>query len=140
MSISHYAPSTTGTNVPRYDFHRVDSPEVCQEIVNDCTRRGRIETLKALVCLVATAAIAYFAYLAAAALISSYGILATGITAIALVSLFPITFLACIPPILTTVGAIYYWNRSNDYDDQRSLGLLRRAELLTGKGIICVNG
>ena len=138
LSTSQYV-SSVMEGFPRYDFSRVKSPEVCQTIINDCKTRGRFETLKSLACFVATAAIAYFAYLAAAALISSYGILATGVTAIALISLFPITLLACVPPIITLTAGAYYWSQANGYADQRSLGEFRRAELLSGKGIIPVN-
>jgi len=138
LATSAYAFHPTTGSVPKFDFSKVKTAEVCEVIINDCTSRGRFETVKALASFVATAAIAYFAYLAAAALVTSYGILATGITAIALVTLFPITLGAALIPISTLAYGIYSWSNANDYRDQVSLGMMRKAELLSGKGLMPV--
>lgn len=131
LSALPYVKSVTPGGVPQFNFSQIKSPELCTSIMNECTERGRFATVKALAWFVATTAIAYFAYLAASSIIATYGIFTTGVTALALVYLFPITLLAAVVPIVTFVAAASAWRNSHDYSDQETLARFRKAELLT---------
>jgi hypothetical protein len=133
LSALPYVKSVTPGGVPQFNFSQIKSPDVCQTIINECQERGRFATVKALAWFVATTAIAYFAYLAASSLIATYGILTAGVTALALVSLFPITLIAAAVPIATFVAAASAWKNSHDYSDQETLGRFHKAELLSPK-------
>lgn len=120
-------------DVTKIDMTTIQSPQVCEEISKECSLNAYTNKISAIACFVATVALTYFAYIAASALIKSFGILAAGVTVVAVATVFPITLGAAVLPIATLGMGLYTWVRASTYNTQRFAAELRKAELLTVK-------
>lgn len=120
-------------DVTKIDMTTIQSPQVCEEISKECALNAFTNKISAIACFVATVALTYFAYIAAAALIKSLGILAAGVTVVAVATVFPITLGAALLPIATLGLGLLTWARGSDYNKQRFAADLRKAELISVK-------
>lgn len=120
-------------DVTKIDVTTIQNPQVCEAISKECSTKAYTNTIVAVACFIATTALAYFAYIGAAALIASFGILAAGVTVVAVATLFPITLGAAALPIVTLAVGVYSLVNASVYNTKRFAADIRKAELLPAK-------
>lgn len=124
-----------GNGLTEYDFSKVKTIELCNEISSQCRSKERGAQFSMLLWTVASVAMGYFAFLGAASFISTYGLLATGVTVfLAVTYLLPVTIVAGLIPIAAIALAMKSAGNANHYNKQAELADLHKASLV-GRGI-----
>lgn len=121
------------SDVLKIDIPTIQNPQECEVISKECSMKAFTHQISAVACFIATLALGYFAYIGAAALIKSFGILAAGVTVIAVATLFPITLGALAIPVMTLGIGVYSLMRASAYSTQRFAADIRAAQLLPVK-------